>query len=1651
MLHSLRFTAASALLLAAACPLFAATIKRAETPMDLILVVDVSLSMSKNSNTLDTVDGKIVSRATDPDGIRWDGIQFLIDTANDNDRVALVLFQTDAVLVTAGIEGQSNGFVEMKHGRKALKEAVKRLQQHELTLENAKNQISEFEKVESPLRKKNPEDNRIESFVPVPTVKGETVWAYLGTGTANVLTLRSLPEMGLLKQPPGPARPRFVLLFTDGVDECDARLFNERSPDVSGWENTNSARVRGAEGEPKVFQWGSKTLSSLFPERFLKFTPTERVAFFKEKDWQQKLEKMAQSDSKSLSEKKNASIDEVMKPFEEVGANVFTFGLGKEIDKSMLERIVTAARPAAGGAKNFRGAAFFSRDNLTLFEQLQSVGWELRERWKVQSEFKRRNEMEVGFSTPALEVCQDLGAFLYTKAGQQGKQARAPKSSILQPGKPPITARSFTSRSHDYLQILPDAGSGIREISVQHPADQIAVCEFGLRPITPEVQLAELSPVGYTLLDAVPIHVDFEDIETAKLEPEMFQVRARIFRNGPDGSPQSPYDLMLIPLHREPGATKWGFSAKWNIARTAFESKIPPVEFCGEWNLDVEIETVCSDEKYPDHPLGKAKRKLLRRQFSITGYPKIKLPDATVIRTHGQSAGRGRVILTLDTKFAADDLILPNGDVVRAEFAWLGTAFKYPTVLPVTFKGKSGLATADLEVDLTKLDWGQVARNGLRAQVKAESNIPDGLVAATAKPQKVEFGIDLRKSDYLLEIVSDKLVFELSNSKEKDPKVRSAQDETRLHLKTDLIDQAIVKFEIPADAIVQFRRVPPPGEVASDNVMKLRCTGNEPTAYGAVPSGVAKRETPLSLTLRPLDEKPLLPGRYEAAIPLRATAGSPSPISAKELRLIVLVDQLNINFVGYRKDKLESMVLAGTTVEWPITLEMALLTQGTKVMNVKARPKQSPQGSGDISLPAVRLVGMRETAWQTVLGAAFGARKPHSADMEYRLAVEVPESADNGDYRFELEFQLEALTSKGETKTFAATGPIAMQVQRYGLTALPVVADGVEPADRVRFELPVGSTQVVEKKMRLTPTLPGTVRWTAEVVASPGAPLLKAGEKPWFDGLELLAADAGSPNVLHRPSDPPETKRATTPLAKGAAQDLSLKLTPGPLAPGRYGALLRFTPRIEGVDVAAPNAWLPAGSVVELPIEFVVSGLVPSLNVDPSEKTLRVAVRGVKSRIGEWKILSDDHPGWEEAIVFAETRPDEITTLATGSVTVPQTRGGPCRFKLVAVGQTIGSPPPMTATVPAQITLHKSGDNRPANEVAKPGVPKRLLFAGGDIVIVRIRLTAGAAPPPALQARRKDDPNTTLPIVLSDDGKNGDIQAGDGEFSGQFTFPTEQAAFGEYTIGLDPMVTVPYKIEGESCLLGLARTADPRSDTLEHSKGLFELIYGPSQVSALELARVKIQSQTLSNPRYRLRVKYLIAGSDAERDGFLTRKQIPTTDQFDPKVHFAAKAIGPLGEAGDMPKETWIPFGLEIDLSAEAQKAIEEGHSHPSIEQKSGIILVLTITGKDPQGRDIEWEEEIPYQVKPKNFYFRTGLVWLIAGLIALPLSVFAFIRWRRWKARKGKARVSHTTDGKKDILTEHQSPKLSEIPAANSPADPSPRKASRPKGDDLF
>jgi len=73
---------------------------------DTILVVDMSLSLVEDDLS------NPGTKASDPEGLHWDAIDFIINSSEDKDRILLQVFRANSFMASQVIAGPS-GFVEI--------------------------------------------------------------------------------------------------------------------------------------------------------------------------------------------------------------------------------------------------------------------------------------------------------------------------------------------------------------------------------------------------------------------------------------------------------------------------------------------------------------------------------------------------------------------------------------------------------------------------------------------------------------------------------------------------------------------------------------------------------------------------------------------------------------------------------------------------------------------------------------------------------------------------------------------------------------------------------------------------------------------------------------------------------------------------------------------------------------------------------------------------------------------------------------------------------------------------------------------------------------------------------------------------------------------------------------------------------------------------------------------------------------------------------------------------------------------------------------------------------------------------------------------------------------------------------------------------
>jgi hypothetical protein len=593
-----------------------------DLPLELILAVDVSLSMSQEFP--DSM--KVLKQANDPRGARWDGIQYAIDTSKDTDRISLVVFRGTPAFLTSLLD--NTGYITLGKlyddprtlgkkiiGRDLLKELVSEIQK--LERQFAQNYLQTKENEE--LRKKLGFYESMAVFeneIPLSFFKkGATKML---TGTSNVVCLKAIAKSGLIPNQADPNKRRFLFLFTDGQDE--------------------------------------------FPIADLeKVKIPENLA-----------DKIELKDLTYVQDRKNISADTLQEwlgklldfsRFSQSRTPVISFALGEYCDNELLRGVSNLSRgeKAKDGDNRERLASFYqSKDCVELLTVLQEVVLELRHDWKLPIA-RSTNQ----FVVPQLPLWKEVGILVYRRLFQDNLfDAEAPnekyvaKLGDLPPAGDPPRPRPLTrfqparSRSHWFYTLLVDqldkplAPDSNLEIKLANlPSDQ---SWQGMATIRTKYPLFNyVSPNAgskFTPKDEIIFRIDYmgecySDYKFFKHEQFEIElivkhskntnvpVQKHIFQclpaeNDSSGKPIRPFIHALI-LDKDP-------NSKGNM------------DLLGSWDVDITIKAISG-------PLEGATRKLIRRQIQIGDYPDIDAPPKLVVSNYSDTPGALDFSLALKT------------------------------------------------------------------------------------------------------------------------------------------------------------------------------------------------------------------------------------------------------------------------------------------------------------------------------------------------------------------------------------------------------------------------------------------------------------------------------------------------------------------------------------------------------------------------------------------------------------------------------------------------------------------------------------------------------------------------------------------------------------------------------------------------------------------------------------------------------------------------------------------------------------------------------------------------------------------------------------------------------------------------------------------
>ncbi len=634
----------------------------AEPPHDLILTVDVSLSM-----IMDWTEGTRTFPASDREGMRWDGLQFAVDVARPQDRVALVLYRAENIILSKFID--DTGFVGLaqkypkfgnRTGRELLTALITEMQQQE---DSWGKKLKQLRDANQPITK---DTFSTLTFALLKDGPGASV--SLPHGTASLLALKTV-EKDLLPQV-RPGAQAWTFLFTDGVEVGPNRP-GQRFPAAA------YAYIKEREGlsGPRLRHW----------------------------------------------------VDPWVKQFRARGAPVFTFALGDDCDRPLLRAL--AQQSSTAGPQGRAAASYELQNNVQLLGTLQHILWELREYWMRPLEPDRRDQRQELFSTPRVQIWHDLGVLLYRQAADG--RARAPLDADMRPprlGDRELDGlRPLKSRSHWYYHLSPSAKdakqaglAGELEFEVRHSAKgekyvTRAVAAFRTQQSLFHFRAPAAGGKPYTPRDAIPFVVEFTpyavmdgDKRAVPFQVADFDVEATFAPAARPGAKARTFKLSLQPLADPPDDARLAprqFRAELILDSNAKSAGRPGLT--GAYDVDVLITGIKG-------PLAGARRQLLRRTLEVAPYPTLTVPQKIVLTNDGPDTARAVVPLTFDQRTDPAGVVtdvtveLTRGPIARKDEVKPGLFQLGPRSLQV--QGKQGKFT----LELAAAAWAKLPRASSR-------------------------------------------------------------------------------------------------------------------------------------------------------------------------------------------------------------------------------------------------------------------------------------------------------------------------------------------------------------------------------------------------------------------------------------------------------------------------------------------------------------------------------------------------------------------------------------------------------------------------------------------------------------------------------------------------------------------------------------------------------------------------------------------------------------------------------------------------------------------------------------------------------------------------------------------------------------------------
>jgi hypothetical protein len=1586
-----------------------------DKPHDLILAVDISYSMVRHSPP--TLSEGAWLPPSDPEGIRWDAVQFAIDVARPKDRIALVVFRGEPLVLTQFLD--RSGFVTIggdkrydgKTGRELLKTIVADLQADEVKAARANLALVAEARKANPrfdpdrLPYVYPDLDQVASlrrYTPPDTKINDSIW----DGTSIVFTLDAIQKR-LLPPQATADRQGWVLLFTDGFETRPVLRDN------TGKERPATAK----EDEPHAYKYAQfkyvdEMMASLKDPAALDRVAEERVREFREKK-----------------------------------VPIFTFGLGDDCFMPFLRRISEKSNPAR---VRIPGASHHAVNNVVMFEQIRQVAWELRQNWLTPPPRAGTDS----FATPRVGIWHDLSLLLFLESqdprakrlavAPAGVEVTAIRGKVEKPALTPLT-----SRSHYFYYLSPDSRvkeqvgiDGALRFEPRRPAGLAGDAQFryylGLRTEKPLFEyLQPAADAGYTPKDLIPFEVAFHPDDKGLFRARDFTVQATLVpapeagqtpRAYPGrGSPQDPLPLGLVmpaeqTFRHERIAGSPGFMLD--------EAPRGPRrrDLVGPFYVEVLI-------KGADGPLRGAERRLIRRTITIADYPELTVATPHIrLSNADEDAGRAAVPVALKMMTEPTGHVADLTAAVRPAAA-AGGKDQLPAAAVAIAHGADRTPGGTLElygrggvyhVALPADKWA-----GLRL---GENNSLAFQVRTPWAEAPVTVPITIVKERY--RVSAPAVVLDFSGRDASGKKDLPVTLHTRLQTEERVFLSAERKWFVDEKTYREAETQTLEFKGDDNQVLQAEVTGLG--GKGLLVKGGVAAGAVLPLAVTP--KRAISAGRFKRTFYLIGPAVEPAAVTVE-----VVADQPGVVMAaasgGWVKgeggrpqclQELRLVGLAGTRVR----RRFALYLQQSRAV-VPSAPAADPLRLGEGEQERDRLE----------------PKLVQGKDDPVDFLLQVPVKVVEGVYTTRLHLRRPGTAPGGGNAALpGADVPIQMQVVHYGTRTREMGPLSLKFPRRCGGVADAGTTLFTEVEN-------APVRWRVE--PAPAAELQKEGRPGAVlpDG-RLDVEDAAGPGrslLGARPRDP-LTSKAELPLRVLARCDR--------LAPGAYWGRLLFYAGEDDPRAEEGKPW-------PLEVQVIVPGRVVQAPppVDGRarvgqevERLVRVSCYGCEPGQGSWRPVNaegvaagDAQPITHLVKTEQDPRVPELMHYTYALKFTPERAGkNAClvTWEPFCAENEAETQHRATIEVNARGVIKLVPAQAPHKEKAAPAAGLPAVVFRNETVLVEAMVDPASLPAGDLQLQAvKQKDAGQQPVTITLQHKEGGLFVGEHQFDG----------IGEYLVRLAPRDDLTLELEPATVQVAF---------TLDASSSLGTILYGNGSLGRGQVVRVPRAVELVNKEgaacRWKARLRYPDSAAISHTIFNQGDLASTTSQNYDDTRHLQTSLFLDADEeqtepgwllAGTLDDDQTLTLGIESRLPEVAVNELYEAKArttrHPALGGSNGMVVELQLEWRNAAGellgqRTVLW----PFAVSTADSYL---VYYIIAGGV---LGLLALALYVRHLLRRRKRRRSIVADEEgQDYLREPQQ-KPAAAPAkkgaaaatgggqpAEEPAAPPPKRAEQRPG----